>query len=103
MEAVFGTRRECCKGSPATVIRELEKSCRNSKLVNQNLLRTIQPEGVEVEIRLVAEEGLEGIEEAQLDEMWSYVGKKANQRWLWHAIDRITGQVERLHFWTTKR
>jgi insertion element IS1 protein InsB len=25
--------------------------------------------------------------------MWSYVGKKANQRWLWHAIDRITGKV----------
>ncbi len=34
-----------------------------------------------------------GIEESELDEMWSYVGKKANQRWLWHAIDRLTGQV----------
>ncbi len=62
------------------------------KQVNQNLLKAIQPEGVEVEIRLV-EEVLEGIEESQLDEMWSYVGKKTNQRWLWHAIDRITGQV----------
>lgn len=20
--------------------------------------------------------------------MWSFVGKKSNQRWLWHAIDR---------------
>lgn len=27
------------------------------------------------------------------DEMWSYVGSKANQRWLWHAIDRATGTV----------
>ena len=26
-------------------------------------------------------------------EMWSYVGKKTNPRWLWHAIDRKTGQV----------
>jgi insertion element IS1 protein InsB len=25
--------------------------------------------------------------------MWSYVGKKANPRWLWHAIDHHTGEV----------
>ena len=25
--------------------------------------------------------------------MWSFVKKKTNQRWLWHAIDRLTGQV----------
>ncbi len=31
--------------------------------------------------------------ESELDEMWSYVGKKTNPRWLWHAIDRRTGQV----------
>jgi len=47
---------------------------------------------VEVEIRLV-EETEEGIEELELDEMWSYVSRKSNQRWLWHAIDRLTGQV----------
>jgi insertion element IS1 protein InsB len=28
-----------------------------------------------------------------LDEMWSYVGKKANPRWLWHAIDHHSGKV----------
>ena len=28
-----------------------------------------------------------------MDEMWSYVGRKGNQRWLWHAIDRETRQV----------
>ena len=28
-----------------------------------------------------------------MDEMWSYVGCKADQRWLWHAIDRTTGIV----------
>ena len=32
-------------------------------------------------------------EEAELDEMWSFVGNKANQRWLWHAIDHHTGEV----------
>ena len=25
--------------------------------------------------------------------MWSFVGNKKNQRWLWHAIDRLTGKV----------
>jgi insertion element IS1 protein InsB len=29
----------------------------------------------------------------EMDEMWSYVGKKDNQRWLWHAIDCATGSV----------
>jgi IS1 family transposase len=32
-------------------------------------------------------------EEAEIDEQWSYVGKKSNQRWLWHAIDHVTGHV----------
>ena len=25
--------------------------------------------------------------------MWSYVGKKDNPRWLWHAIDHHSGKV----------
>lgn len=33
------------------------------------------------------------IQESELDEMWSFVGSKKNQRWLWHAIDRWTGKV----------
>ena len=41
-----------------------------------------------VEAELEAE-----VEESELDEMWSYVSKKSNPRWLWHAIDRRTGQV----------
>jgi insertion element IS1 protein InsB len=28
-----------------------------------------------------------------MDEMWSLIGKKQDQRWLWHAIDRHTGTV----------
>ncbi len=28
-----------------------------------------------------------------LTRRWSYVGKKTNPSWLWHTIDRKTGQV----------
>ena len=31
--------------------------------------------------------------EAEADEMWSFVESKAQQRWLWHAIDHQTGEV----------
>ncbi len=56
----------------------------------------MKPESVEVDIvRAEVTEELDktGIEESELDEMWSFVGKKSNPRWLWHAIDRRTGQV----------
>jgi insertion element IS1 protein InsB len=33
------------------------------------------------------------IEEAEMDEMWSFVGSKKQQRWLWQAIDHATGAV----------
>jgi insertion element IS1 protein InsB len=33
------------------------------------------------------------VEEAEVDEMWSFVGKKTHQRWLWHAMDHRTGVV----------
>lgn len=31
--------------------------------------------------------------EAEVDEMWSFVQSKGQQRWLWHAIDHDTGEV----------
>ena len=31
--------------------------------------------------------------EAEVDEMWSFVQSKQQQRWLWHAIDHNTGEV----------
>jgi len=31
-------------------------------------------------------------DEAEVDEMWSFVGRKKDQRWLWHAIDHRSGQ-----------
>ena len=33
------------------------------------------------------------VEEAELDEMWSYVKNKSNKYWLWHAIDHNTGKI----------
>ena len=36
---------------------------------------------------------LAGETEAEADEMWSFVKRKQNQRWLWHAIDHRSGQV----------
>jgi insertion element IS1 protein InsB len=32
-------------------------------------------------------------EEAELDEMWSFVGNKKTPRWLWEALDHQTGRV----------
>lgn len=31
--------------------------------------------------------------DVQIDEQWSYVGNKGEQRWLWSAIDAATGRV----------
>jgi insertion element IS1 protein InsB len=40
---------------------------------------------VEVVIRLA--------DEAEVDDMWSYVGRKRDQRWLWHAVDHHRGMI----------
>ena len=32
-------------------------------------------------------------EAAELDEQWSFVGNKSNQRWLWHTVDHATNTV----------
>ena len=36
---------------------------------------------------------LQRVEAAEVDEMWSFVGKKTEPRWLWHALDHRTGKV----------
>jgi insertion element IS1 protein InsB len=48
-------------------------------------MHQLNPSDVDVMIRRV--------NEAEVDEMWSFVGKKQDQRWLWHAIDHWTGEV----------
>lgn len=36
---------------------------------------------------------LPACEAAELDEQWSFVGDKSNQRWLWYAVDHKTNTV----------
>jgi insertion element IS1 protein InsB len=61
--------------------------------VNHAALASVQPDQIAVEIFRADElERPRGLS-AELDEMWSYVGKKAHPRWLWHAIDHYTGKV----------
>jgi insertion element IS1 protein InsB len=55
--------------------------------------RAILPEQVEVELYRADELEVRRGLASELDEMWSYVAKKANPRWLWHAIDHHTGKV----------
>ena len=61
--------------------------------MNQAVLQHLPPEHVEVEIcradELAQRRGLA----SELDEMWSYVGKQVEPRWLWHAIDHHSGTV----------
>ena len=53
--------------------------------MNRRLLALLDPDEVTVVIRLA--------EEAEVDEMWSFVGKKKAPRWLWHALDHHSGKV----------
>ncbi|HEY5864615.1 MAG TPA: IS1 family transposase [Candidatus Tectomicrobia bacterium] len=61
--------------------------------MNKAVLKHLHPEHVTVEIcradELAQRRGLT----SELDEMWSYVGKKAEPRWLWHAIEHHSGTV----------
>ena len=60
--------------------------------MNQAVLRQVHPEHVEVKIYRADELSQHRGLTSELDEMWSYVGKKAEPRWLWHAIDHQSGQ-----------
>jgi len=71
--------------SSATVIDVLKKKEPAVKQVNERVLHTLDPPHVDVILRQV--------EAAEMDEMWSFVGSKSQQRWLWHAIDHHTGQI----------
>src|SRR5712691_904197 len=72
--------------STDTVLRELRKQEAVLESVNTTFLRTHNPDDMAVAIERAGEE-------AEMDEMWSFVGNKGNPRWLWHAIDHHTGTV----------
>jgi len=71
--------------SAATVINVRKNKAPAVKQVPARLLRTLDPPPVHVILRQV--------DEAEVDEMWSFVGRKRQQRWLWPAIDHHTGQI----------
>jgi hypothetical protein len=65
---------------PNTVLKELKKASGLSP-VNTSVVEGCCPDTMRVEARRV--------EAAEIDEMWSFVGSKVHQRWLWHAIDHL--------------
>jgi insertion element IS1 protein InsB len=72
--------------SPNTVIKTIAKKSPELENVNYSILNQLDAtSSVSVVIKPA--------EEVELDEMWSFVQKKENQRWLWHAIDHLTGTV----------
>jgi IS1 family transposase/transposase-like protein len=71
--------------STDTVLSELKKKEPVLESVNTALLRTLELNVVTVDIERAGE--------SEMDEMWSYVRRKTNPRWLWHAIDHHTGAV----------
>ena len=68
-----------------TVLNALRKKAAALESVNTALLRTLNPDDIVVHVERAGE--------AEMDEMWSFVGKKKEPRWLWQAIDHHTGKV----------
>ena len=73
------TRFSGCRISRRAQVHDLLES------VNTTLLKTLNLHEMTVDIERAGE--------AEMDEMRSFVGKKGNQRWLWHAIDHHTRAV----------
>ena len=61
--------------------------------MNHVLLASLNPEQIEVEIWRADELEVRRGLSSELDELWSFVARKMNPRWLWHAIDHHTGKV----------
>jgi|SoiMetStandDraft_2_1073263.scaffolds.fasta_scaffold60976_2 insertion element IS1 protein InsB len=72
------------KISPTTVMNALKKEPALTS-VPPSLLATLHPDDVDVMSRRA--------EEAEVDAMWSFVGKKNAPRWWWPAIDHHPGKV----------
>jgi len=76
--------RDACRVlnvSPPTVIKILRDKGKDLESMNHGDLSSIKNRDA---IQVI----MNRYDEAELDEMWSFVGKKSNPRGLWHAIDR---------------
>ena len=67
------------------VLSELRKKAAALESVNSACLRPRNPDDMAVTIERAGE--------AEMDEVWSFVGNQSNPRWLWHASDHHTGVV----------
>lgn len=61
--------------------------------MNLSILKQRNCESIVVDICLFKPLEISSGVESDLDEMWSFVTKKSNQRWLWHAIELRSGKV----------
>jgi insertion element IS1 protein InsB len=72
-------------GRPDHGAQGIKKKAAALSPVNKGVVAGCCPDTITVEVRRV--------EAAEVDEMGSFVGSKAHQRWVWHAIDHLTGVV----------
>lgn len=70
--------------SKDTVSAALKKTQNNIWQINMDYIERNKDTTIEVE--------LVRIEEAEMDEMWSFVHDKSQQYWLWWAVDHDTGE-----------
>jgi transposase-like protein len=69
------------KGTVTSALRNIEKSLWH---VNYDYIINHKDSDIEIDLVLV--------DEAEMDEMWSFVHDKSQQYWLWWAIDHKTGE-----------
>ncbi len=80
-------------GVPEVKQHIIDMSLNASGIRNTARVLHISPNTVLHELKKKAVVHIECAGEAEMDEMWSFVSKKGNERWLWHAIDHHTGTV----------
>ncbi len=79
----------------------LQGICRVAGVSQKWLLGFIQEEYAQVprdlNVRIPPEANGIILERLEADELWSFVGKKKNQVWIWLALDATTRQVVAMH------
>ena len=75
--------------SPNTVTAIIKDQQKEIWQINYTYIQEHLGETIEVEV--LSPDQIE-VNEVAMDEMWSFVGDKSHQYWLWWAIDHATGQ-----------
>ena len=93
MPVGFATPHASCLSAPIQSHDRTKKKGSDLHQVHHAVLQVVKPEHITVEMcRSEALDYRRGLT-SELDEMWSFVQSKAHQRWVWHAIDHLTGVV----------